>query len=157
VTSSSPSHLAPSSSAYFTSFRPGGASSDQWNGTIVLTCHADPGPPVRPLPSALSQAPILRPRLGDGIPTSDPVLSAGQRPPCAISVPLTPVNHGQQWYPLTRPDHRSSALTARWAQPSKLGLTSQPIRTRYPFWALRRFKWVTQREDAEEVTQREDM
>jgi hypothetical protein len=32
--------------------------------------------------------------------------AVGQHPACAISVPLTPVNHGQQRGTVTRPDHR---------------------------------------------------
>ncbi len=46
--------------------------------------------------------------------------------PRAINVPLTPVNHGHQRGPVTRPDHQSRPLTAQWAQPSKLGLAPAP-------------------------------
>jgi len=61
-------------------------------------------------------------RRRDGIPTPYPSPAAGQHLVCAISVPLPPVNHGQQRSLVTRPDHRSRPLTAQWAQPSKLGL-----------------------------------
>jgi hypothetical protein len=62
-------------------------------------------------------------RRRDGIPTPHPRPAASQHPACAISVPLTPVNHGQQRDPVTQPNHRWRLLTAQWAQPSKLGLT----------------------------------
>lgn len=46
-------------------------------------------------------------------------------PPCAISVPLLPVNPGQWRFALNRPDLGSRALRAQWAQwaqPSKLAI-----------------------------------
>ena len=72
---------------------------------------------------------LLRDKLADatGYPLPPPRPAASQHPPCAISVPLTPVNHGQQRCTVTRPDHRSRPLTAQWAQPSKLAM-----RVRFP-------------------------
>ncbi|MEA2202970.1 MAG: hypothetical protein QOI89_3683 [Solirubrobacteraceae bacterium] len=58
----------------------------------------------------------------DGIPASVPCLAAGSHPACAISVPLTAVNHGQWRVPVTGLDHGSRPLTAQWAQPSKLAM-----------------------------------
>jgi hypothetical protein len=63
----------------------------------------------------------LRDKLADAtgypLPTP-PVLQQANTP----RVPLTPVNHGQHRDTVTWPDCSSRALTAQWAQPSKLGL-----------------------------------
>jgi hypothetical protein len=71
---------------------------------------------VQPLgaPSGCLPPDPLQGKLADAtgypLPTLRP--AAGQHPACAISVPLPPVNHGQQRYPVTRPDHRSKPLAA---------------------------------------------
>ena len=72
----------------------------------------------------------LRDKLADatGYPLPAP-FCAKPTPVCAISVPLTPVNHGQQRGTVARPDHRSRPPTTQRAQPSKLAM---PVRSRSP-------------------------
>jgi hypothetical protein len=66
----------------------------------------------------------LRDKLADAtgypLPASPILRQANTRR--AISVPLPPVNHGQQRGTVTRPDRRSRPLTTQWAQPSQLAM-----------------------------------
>jgi hypothetical protein len=75
--------------------------------------HMDPCPLARYGTSPLTRRDTRLP--------APPVLRRANTPR-AISVPLPPVNPGQQRGTVTRPDHRSRPLTAQWTQPSKLAL-----------------------------------
>jgi hypothetical protein len=99
----------------------GGSACD--DAPVIINPRADEGPRTRTQGGrsrAGSSLTLTRQaRRRDGIPASAPPVLRQANP---THVPLRPVNHGQQWDPMTpQPDHRSRPLTAHQAQPSKLG------------------------------------